>query len=126
MKKTEFLKERKALNKKLDAFKKQINKEYTKITKQYVYANSPVKENKVYELKENGIKRRGFKRFVVYTHDISFFKDHVSIRASGWWLDAESVPSKWDTMTVTGVCNPAVFVLSENQTNKSHPEKNKK
>ncbi len=126
MKTAQFLKQRKDLQKKLGAFKKNINKEYAKITKSYVLANSPVKEKKVYELVENGIKRRGFKRFVVYTHDINIVIGHVKIRVGGWWLDEDSVPSKWDNMTVTGISNAAVFVLSKNQVNKPHPEKNKK
>ncbi len=126
MKTSEFLKERKALNKKLDAFKKGINKEYTKLTKQFVFDNSPVKEHRVYELTENGTKRRGFKRFVIYTHDINIHGSHVMLRVGGWWLDNDSIPSKWEVMTVSGVCNPAVFVLSDNQKNKPHPEEKKK
>lgn len=126
MKKGEFLKQRKALQKKLEAYKKEIDKAYSKIAKQFILEASPVKEGKVYELKENGTKRRGFKRFVIYDHDYTIYKEHINIRVGGWWLDADSVPSKWDNMTVTGVCNPAVFELSKDQTNKPHPDKKKK
>lgn len=118
----DFIKKRKSLQKDLKGFQKKINVLYTKISKQYINENSPVKVLKVYELIENGIKRRGYNRFVVYTLDISVFSDSPSIRAGGWWLNKKNIPEKWDTMSVTGVGNPAVFILSKNQKNEKHPD----
>jgi hypothetical protein len=118
----EFLFQRSELLKKKEEHLKIINEIYTKIVKQFIDENSPVKNHKVYELIKNGKKRRGFKRFIIYTQEVSVFdKTDIFIRVGGWWLDNENTPTKWDTMTVMGVSNSAEFVLSENQINKKHP-----
>jgi hypothetical protein len=102
-----------------------INKEYSEVLKEFIKENSPVEKLKVYELIENGIKRRGFKRIVIYDIEVAVWdNDAVMIRIGGWWLDKENVPTKWDTMTVCGVSNPAIFKLSENQENEKHPDSN--
>ena len=118
----EFIKKRKALRSKLETFKKQIDRDYTKVANDFIAANSPVKKLKVYELKENGIRRKGFRRFIIYTQDIEVLNNSPMIRVGGWWLNDKNVPTKWDTMTVTGVGNPAKFELSKNQKAERHPE----
>lgn len=119
----EFLFQRSELLKLKEEHLKKINQDYSKIAQQFIDANSPVKNHKVYELIANGKKRRGFKRFVIYTQEVSVFdKKDIFIRVGGWWLDKENTPTKWDTMTVMGVGNAAVFILSENQINKKHPD----
>lgn len=117
-----FIEGRKLLQAKKAELEKQINIEYTKICEDFINVHSPVERLKVYELKENGRKRRGFKRFVIYSIELSVWGDQVSIIVAGWWLDKESIPTKWDNMIVKGVGNPAVFELSEDQTNHKHPE----
>jgi hypothetical protein len=79
----------------------------------------------VYELIKNGNRRRGYKRFVVYTLEAQFLGKGCMITAAGWWLNSESIPEKWDQMAVEGVMNPAIFKLSANQENLPHPESNK-
>jgi hypothetical protein len=118
----DFFKKRNALQNELKKFQKKMDIEYTKIVKEFIKANSPVENLKVYELVENGMKRKGFKRFVIYTQEIQVFDKMPMIRVGGWWLDANNVPAKWDNMTVFGVCNPAKFLLSENQINEKHPD----
>lgn len=119
----EFLQKRNELLEKKQAFLNEVNQEYTLIIADFLQKNSPVKNNKVYELIKNGTKRRGFKRFVIYQQDVSVMDGtDIFIRVGGWWLNEENIPTKWDTMTVLGVCNAATFVLSENQTNKPHPD----
>ena len=44
------------------------------------------------------------------------------ITVGGWWLNSENIPTKWDDMTVSGIGNPAVFKVSENQINHKHPD----
>jgi hypothetical protein len=123
----DFILKRKILLEKKESQNDLINKEYTQILKEFVKENSPVEKFKVYELVENGIKRRGFKRIVIYDIEVAVWdKDVVMIRIGGWWLDKENVPAKWDTMTVVGVSNPAIFKLSENQLAEKHPESNDK
>lgn len=132
MKVQEFDKQRKALLKEREAAIKSIDKRYNKIVKKFIEAHSPVKEGVVYELVKDGIKRRGFKRFVIYDLDVTSFtssdrkRSHYFIRAAGWWLNEDNVPTKRDDMTVFGVGNPAVFKESDNQEHKPHPEADKK
>jgi len=122
MTETRFLEERGALLDRKNKLLKEINEEYNRICDDFKKTNSPVENLKVYELVENGRKRRGLKRFVIYTQEISVYdKGDIFIRVGGWWLDAVNVPAKWDTMTVLGVGNPAVFKLSENQINEECP-----
>lgn len=123
MTEAKFIESRKLLQAKKAEFEEQINIEYTKICDDFNNAHSPVEILKVYELKENGRKRRGFKRFVVYEIFLRvLLKNSVIITVGGWWLDKDSIPTKWDNMTVYGIGNPAIFELSENQTNHKHPE----
>jgi hypothetical protein len=123
MKESNFLEQRNSLLDKKEAFLNGINKEYTKLVNEFINENSPVENFKVYELIKNGKKRRGFKRFVIYKHNLTvYFKTDIFITVGGWWLDNENTPTKWDTMTVMGVSNSAEFVLSENQINKKHPD----
>lgn len=120
-----FIKERNDLLKSKEEFLKTINQGYTTIVNEFIDENSPVKNLKVYNLVENGKKRKGFKRFVIYTQEVSVYNEKdIFIRVGGWWLNNESIPTKWDSMTVMGVSNAAVFELSENQENKNHPDKN--
>lgn len=122
----EFTKKSKFLDRELKLFKKQVDKSYTKIVREFIAFHSHVKQNKVYELKENGIKRKGFNRFVIYTIRMATINGHTPmIRVAGWWLDKNNVPAKWDTMTVTGVSNPAIFELSKNQVAEKHPDSDK-
>lgn len=123
----DFILKRKALLEKKESQNDLINKEYTQILKEFVEENSPVEKHKVYELVKNGIKRRGYKRIVIYSTEVGVWDgDYVHIRVGGWWLDKDNVPTKWDTMTVVGVSNPAIFKLSENQLAEKHPESNDK
>ncbi|SCY94490.1 hypothetical protein [Flavobacterium caeni] len=122
MKQKTFLKKRDQLLKKKKAFEAAINKEYNKFANAFIDENSPVKRLMVYELIENGIRRRGFTRFVIYAQDVTVWDKSPIIRVGGWWLDQSNVPTKWDNMTVYGVGNPAVFKLSENQTAEKHPD----
>lgn len=122
MTEAKFIESRKLLQAKKAELEKQINIEYTKICDDFKNVHSPVEILKVYELKENGRKRMGFKRFVIYSIELRVWDDTVMITVGGWWLDKESIPTKWDNMTVKGVGNPAVFELSEDQTNHKHPE----
>jgi hypothetical protein len=118
----DFLKKRKFYQDELKKFQKQVDIAYTKIVKEFISENSPVKNLKVYELLENGIKRKGFKRFIIYTQEVNVFDKMPMIRVGGWWLDVNNIPAKWDNMTVFGVGNPAKFVLSENQEHEKHPD----
>jgi hypothetical protein len=118
----EFLKKRKFYQDELKKFQKQVDIAYTKIVNEFIKENSPVKNLKVYELLENGIRRKGFKRFIIYTQEVSIFSKNPMIRVGGWWLDKNNIPKKWDNMTVYGVGNPAKFVLSESQENENHPD----
>lgn len=122
MTEAKFIESRKLLQAKKAELEEQINIEYTKICDDFKNVHSPVELLKVYELKENGRKRRGFKRFVIYSIELRVFYDTVNIVVAGWWLDKQSIPSKWDNMTVKGIGNPAIFELSEDQTNHKHPE----
>lgn len=124
MTESNFLEQRVSLLDRKEQLLKGINEEYTKLVNEFIDKNIPVKKQKVYELVKNGNKRRGFKRFVIYTQELSVYdKTDIFIRVGGWWLNSENVPTKWDTMTVFGVCNAAEFILSENQENLDHPEK---
>jgi len=124
MTESNFLEQRVSLLDRKEQLLKGINEEYTKLVNEFIDKNSPVKKQKVYELVKNGNKRRGFKRFVIYTQELSVYdKTDIFIRVGGWWLNSENVPTKWDTMTVLGVGNAAEFILSENQENLDHPEK---
>lgn len=118
----EFIKQRKQLKKELELAKDAIDKKYTKIHDDFIEANTEVKKLSVYELVRNGIKRHGFKRFVIYDRSVSTFDNHAMIQVGGWWLNSENVPTKWDSFTVFGVSNNAVFVLSENQIHLPHPD----
>ncbi|MDN3673104.1 hypothetical protein QWY99_08595 [Flavobacterium branchiarum] len=127
MKTEDFILKRKALLIKKENQLKIINKDYNEILKLFVKENSLVEKFKVYELVKNGTKRRGFNRIVIYDIEVEVWdKDAVIIRIGGWWLNNENVPTKWDTMTVVGVSNPAIFKLSENQLAEKHPESNDK
>lgn len=124
MKESNFLEKRRNLLDRKEELLKGINEEYTKLVNEFIDKNSPVKKQKVYELVKNGNKRRGFKRFVIYTQEIAVFdRTDIFIRVGGWWLNSENIPTKWDTMTVFGVSNFAEFILSENQENFDHPDK---
>ena len=124
MKESIFLEQRKKLLDRKEELLKGINEEYTKLVNEFIDKNSPVKKQKVYELVKNGNKRRGFKRFVIYTQELAVYdRTDIFIRVGGWWLNSENIPTKWDTMTVLGVSNSAEFILSENQENFDHPDK---
>lgn len=115
----QFVKQHAEILKKIDDFKKKINKEvYTPLYKQFIKDNCPYKVGKVYELEKNGIRRRGFTRFVIYGFDACVMFERIAmIDAGGWWLDENSNPTKWDSFNVFGAGNAAIFKLSENQTN---------
>jgi hypothetical protein len=119
-----FIEGRKLLLDKKAEFEKQVNIEYTELSDIFIKAHSPVERLKVYELKKNGRKRRGYNRFVIYSIVLRVWDETVMITVGGWWLDKESIPTKWDNMTVLGVGNPAIFELAEDQTNYDHPDKN--
>lgn len=119
-----FIESRNLLVAKKAEFEKQINIEYTELSNLFIKAHSPVEKSKVYELKKNGNKRRGFKRFVIYRIELRVWDETVMIIVGGWWLNQESIPTKWDNMTVLGVGNPAIFELAEDQTNCDHLDKN--
>lgn len=110
----------------IEQVKKDENKKYATAAKKYILKHCPVKQSKVYELLENGIRRKGFRRFVIYEMDLQWFVGNPIIHVGGWWLDENNTPSKWDTMTVHGIGNPAIFKLSENQTHNPHPDLKKK
>lgn len=122
MKEQELKAKREGLNGLLEDYRKQLNEDLVVYTRQFLNANCPVEIKGVYELKENGIKRRGFKRFVIYLREVIFFGGDPMIQVGGWWLDRENVPTKWDTMTVYGISNPALFELSDNQEHELHPD----
>jgi hypothetical protein len=119
-----FIESRNLLVAKKAEFEKQINIEYNKICEEFIWAHSPVKRLKVYLLRKNGRPRRGFKRFVIYRIELRVWDETVMIIVGGWWLNKESIPTKWDNMTVSGIGNPAIFELAEDQTNYEHPDKN--
>lgn len=119
---SKFSKERKDLLKIKSEQEKAINIKYTALCDEFILKNSSVKNLEVYELLENGNKRRGFKRFVIYEQQIQVFCDSPMIKVGGWWLDKENIPKKWDTMTVYGVGNPAIFKISDNQNHLKHPD----
>lgn len=118
----DFIKKRNFYQSEIKKFEKRVSVEYTKTVKEFLKENSPVATKKVYELVENGIKRKGYKRFVIYTQDVKMFDKHVLIIAGGWWLNENNITSKWDSMAVFGVGNPAKFVLSQNQIHQKHPD----
>jgi len=121
----EFVGDRKRLTKELREFTTKIEKKNAVLVNRYLKDRSPVQENKVYELVEGGKKRKGFNRIVIYALKVQMFgPNHPTIVCAGWWLDENSVPTKWDNFVVTGVGNPAVFKLSADQTNQPHPESN--
>lgn len=105
------------------AFKKELDKEYTRYCREYLAENSPVEKGKVYEVEE-GRKKRKYSRFVVYQLEPSFSlgNDDPIIQAGGWWLDDNGVPAEWETRIVAGIGNPTVFRLSDDQHNEPHPD----
>ena len=114
---------RKKLKKEIALFTKNKNKEWGPALKAWEKANITLLRNKVYELVENGIKRRGFKRFLMVTFQGQFIKgDHLIYQCAGWWLDENNTPAKWDNMTIYGVGNKAVFKLSANQKHNKAPQ----
>lgn len=127
-----FLKKRNDLKKKVADYEKGIDKQYQPICKDFLNKVIPYKKGKVYELIENGNKRRSYKRFVIYSFQLQCFarseskdkSDFVMIRACGWWLDEKTnLPNKWDTQTVFGASNAAVLKLSNNQHNGKVPDR---
>ena len=118
----DFIQKKNDLLKIKEAQEKVINQNYTDLCNEFIEHNSPVKDSEVYELIENGNKRRGFKRFVIYDQKIRVMGSFPMITVGGWWLNSENVPTKWDDMTVSGIGNPAVFKVSENQINLKHPD----
>jgi hypothetical protein len=101
---------------------KAVDLDYTDLCNDFILNNSPVKNLEVYELLENGNKRRGFKRFIIYEQEVQTFGNSPMIKVGGWWLNSDNVPTKWDSMTVFGCGNPAIFKLSDNQTHSKHPD----
>lgn len=120
----DFLAKRIALKNKKQAQEKIIDIEYTAVLKEFLDKNSPVQKNIVYELVENGRKRRGFKRIIFYDIDVNVWDESIMIIVGGWWLNENNVPTKWDNMTVSGIRNPAIFKPSENQNAEKHPQSN--
>jgi len=123
----EFLKRRKSYVDKLKATESDLSGKLTLDFMRWQDENLPYKVGKVYELVENGIRRRGFKRFVIYSFHPSFFnfdKNNPTFmcRCGGWWLDENDIPAKWDNMVVYGAGNNAVFELSKRQRNLSVPK----
>jgi hypothetical protein len=116
MKTTELLKKRASYLKEIEATL------WTADLKVWMRENIAYKVGKVYEVVENGIKRRGFKRFVIYSFEHQMMGRFFSVRCGGWWLDDTDTPTKWDCMTIYGAVNSAVLKLSENQTNNPVPK----
>ena len=100
--------------------------QFGKDFKEWVKHNAPFKVGKVVEVINNGIKRRGLKRFVIYTYEPQFtrFSKGLSmfVSACGWWLDENNTPAKWDTMVISGASNNAEFKLSDSQANNPVPK----
>ena len=119
---SEFIQERKDLLQIKVEQEKAINIDYTALCDEFILENSPVKNLEVYELIENGNKRRGFKRFVIYDQSVRIMGNSPMISVGGWWLNSDNVPTKWDNMTVSGIGNPAVFQVSDNQIALNHPD----
>jgi hypothetical protein len=124
MNKLQFIEQRNLLLVQKEEQVKAINVEYNRILKEFLKDNSPIEEGKVYELLENGRKRRGFKRFIIYDQTVRMWDETLMITIGGWWLNEKDIPTKWDNMTVQGISNPAVFKISENQTALNHPKSN--
>jgi len=122
MKTEAFLNARATLKKELADFTETVDQKYTKIHAKFIEGNSPLKTKMVYELTKNGIKRRGFKRYVIYTQNVEVISKNVIITCGGWWLNEKSIPTKWDTFSVFGVYNKAEFKLSEDQHTEKHPD----
>lgn len=117
----QFLEVRKYLNRVLQKHKDEINILYTKLVREFERTNTKVRVGKVYEIGE-GRNKRGYVRFVAYTIETSTMGgDWAFIRVGGYWLNKANVPEKWDTLTVYGVGNPSILVLSKNQTALPHP-----
>lgn len=113
---------RKSLADKQDSFKKEIAIEFGKSVQEYIKERTDIERNKVYTVQSGDRRRNKYKRFVVYAMDVQFFDKHCLIIASGWWLNADSVPTKWANLTIEGVSNPDFLTLSEDQTNHPHPD----
>lgn len=117
----EFCQKAQQLRDKVADFKNKVDQEeYTPLAEEFIKSNCPYEEGKVYELVKNGVKRRGFTRFVIYiidVHNLTFEGkiEQSMIRCGVWWLNDSNFPTKWDTMVVYGVGNNAEFVLSQNQ-----------
>ena len=125
MKTKQFIEKYQDIIKRKEDYSTELDLEYTEYVKEYLADNSPVERLKVYELIKNGNRRRGYKRFVVYSIRTQFMGRVCMINAGGWWLNQDNIPSKWDVMTVDGVSNPAIFKLSENQEHLPHPDSQK-
>jgi len=110
------------IQKEIKEFSEKKNKEWHPYVEKWEKANIPYQRNKVYELVENGRKRRGYKRFVINTFYANIMDGKLFYRCAGYWLDEDNVPAKYDTMTVYGVINAAIFTLSENQKHKPVPK----
>ena len=124
MEESEFIKQRASLRIELEFLKKGIDERYTQMVNSYTEKYSPLEKLKVYEIEKKN-KRRKFERFVVYDLSVSFIGSHPIITAGGWWLNNESIPTKWDNFTVHNISNPEIFVLSEDQTANPHPDSDK-
>ena len=120
-----FIEKNAELDKRIEEHKKKIDAEYNKACKAWIAKNSPVKRLSVYRLLKNGVRRRGYSRFIIYSLTPQFLMGHPILSAGGWWLNDDNIPSKWDTMTVLGVGNNALFELDPDQTALPHPDSKK-
>lgn len=124
MNKADFYKGRKELLERKEKLLRGINSEYGRLVAKFIKANCPMDKGMVYELVSGASRRRGCDRFVVYDITARTLLDnkYAHIIVSGWWLDKDSVPKKWNSYKVFGDVTPiAVFKLSENQENKPVP-----
>lgn len=118
----EFCRLKNEISAKIKDFEKEISdKEYKPLIAKYISDNCEYEIGKVYELVQNGIKRRGFKRFILTDLWVqSFGKKNEGtqwafIQCDGYWLNEDNETAKQDSMTVFGVGNPAILKLSNNQ-----------
>ncbi len=127
--KTDFLKNRKRLQKELADKKKELDDEFKIYVDKYMNSHCEFGVKQVLEKVKPG-NRDKFKRFVLYARELIFMpfgdkRKNVNpiIRFGGWWLDDKNVPVKWDTIYAYGVANSVEMKLSENQKHKKPTNK---
>lgn len=109
-----FVSERRKMKARISEFEANQKRSFFKILSRFVAEQSPVENNKVYDVLK-GYKPRGCKRFVVFKIEVQFFAEHPIIVAGGWYVSEHNVRTKWGSIIVWGAGNIPKLQLSKCQ-----------